>query len=141
MFINSVKAGLKNGILCSWMLIKIIVPVFILITFIKYTPIMDWLIKLFEPVMGIFGLPGEASVPYITAMLLDEYGAIAGIKAVGLTGYHVTIISMMTILAHSFIIESAILKKLDLSVTFFTSYRFITSALMGIVLGIAGGVL
>ena len=134
----SIKNGFINGIKCCWFLIKIIIPVYLFITILKHTPVMDLLISGFAPLMGLFRLPGEAAVPLITGMVLDEYGVIAAIKAVDLTGYAVTVVVVMTILAHSLFIEGAIVKKLGLSVTFFTTYRLAAALVMGLVLSFAG---
>lgn len=141
MLIGAVKVGFKKGILCCWTLIKIIVPVYVAITFVKYTPIMDWIIGIFSPIMGLFHLPGQAAVPWITSFFLDEYGAIAAMKAVGLAGMEITIMSIMVIMAHSLFIEAAIIKKLNLSIIFFTSYRLIAAVVLGIIFGLIGGAL
>ncbi|HZK60587.1 MAG TPA: nucleoside recognition domain-containing protein [Anaerovoracaceae bacterium] len=140
MLVGAVKIGFKKGLICCWTLIKIIVPVYVLIIVIKHTPIMGFIIDIFSPVMRIFHLPGQAAVPWITSFFLDEYGAIAAIKAVGLSGKDITIIAIMIILAHSLFIEAAIIKKLGLSIIFFTSYRFIAAVIMGIIFGLVGGV-
>lgn len=141
MLIDAIKVGFKKGLYCCWTLIKIMVPIYICITFIKYSPLMDWLVAGFSPVMGIFRLPGEAAVPWITGMFSDEYGAIAAIKAVGLTGMDITVVSIMIMLAHSLFVEAAIIKKMGLSLLFFTCYRLIAAILAGVVFGLAGGVL
>lgn len=141
MLLDSARVGFKKGLLCCWTLIKIIIPVYICITFIKYSPLMDWIITYFSPVMSIFNLSGEAAVPWITGMFSDEYGAIAAIKAVGLTGSEITVVSIMIMLAHAMFVETAIIKKLGLSILFFTGYRLVSAVIAGIILGWAGGVL
>ena len=138
MLTTSIKKGFINGLKCCWFLIKIIIPVYLLITILKHTPVMDWLVTLFTPFMGAFNLPGEAAVPLITAIFLDEYGVIAAIRAVELTGYSVAIVAVMTLISHSLFIEAAIIRKLDLSVTFFTAYRLTASIVVGFALSFIG---
>jgi spore maturation protein SpmB len=138
MLAGSIKNGFISGLGTCWFLIKIIIPVYLFITVLKNTPAMDWLTKAFAPLMGVFHMPGEAAVPIISGMLLDEYGVIAAIKAVGLTGFSVTVVALMTLIAHSLIVEAAIAKKMGLSVTFFTLYRLIASILAGFALSLAG---
>jgi len=135
---TAVKNGFINGIKYSWFLIKIIIPVYFLITAIKYSPAMDWLVTIFTPVAGVFNLPGEAAVPLISAFVLDEYGAIAAIKAVNLSGYSVTVVAVMTLISHSLIIETAILKKMSLNAVFFNTYRLFWSIAAGLALNVAG---
>ncbi len=138
MLVQSIRAGAKSGLKQCWMLIKIIVPVFVGITVIRHTPVMDILVGAFRPMMGIFNLPGEAAVPWITGMFLDEYANIAAIKAVGLAGFDITILTIMTVMAHSLFIESAIIKKLGLSILFFTTYRLLFAVILGVLFGLAG---
>ncbi len=140
MLISAIRVGFRKGLLCCWTLIKIMLPVYICITFIKYSPVMGWIVGIFSPFMGLFHLPGEAAVPWITGLFSDEYGAIAAIKAVGLKGYEITVVSIMVMFAHSLFVEAAIIKKLDLSLLFFTCYRLVAAIIAGILFGWAGGV-
>ena len=133
MFPDTIKKGFLSGLKCCWFLTKIIVPVYFLITVLKHTPVMDWLVRLFEPAMSVFHLPGEAAVPIITGFFLDEYGVIAAIKAVELTGFSVTVVAVMTIVAHSLVIEGAIIKKMEMSAVFFTTARLISAAAIGLI--------
>lgn len=141
MLLNSIKSGIISGIKCCWFLIKVIVPVYLFITVLKHTPAMDWLASAFAPLMSAFHLPGEAAVPLITGIALDEYGVIAAIKAVNLTGFAVTVVAVMTLLSHSVIVEAAILKRMGMSITFFVSYRVAASIALGLCLGAIGAVM
>jgi hypothetical protein len=136
--INSIKSGLTSGFKCCWILIKVIIPVYFFITALKYSPAMDWLSSAFTPLMGALRLPGEAALPIITGFLLDEYGIIAAIKAVELTGYSITVVITMTFISHSLVVEAAILRKLGLNAVFFTMYRLTASVIMGFLLSIIG---
>ena len=130
---QTIKKGFLNGLKCCWFLIKIIVPVFFVITVLKHTPVMDWLAGLFAPAMALFRLPGEAALPIITAFFLDEYGVIAAMKAVELSGYAVAVVAVMTLVAHSLIVEAAIVRKLEMSAMFFTTYRLLAAVVVGLV--------
>lgn len=92
----------------------------------------------FAPAMGLFHLPGEAALPVITGFLLDEYGVIAAIRAVNLSGFHAMIVAVMVLPAHSLIVEGAIIKKLGQSATFFTIYRLIAAVIAGLVVSLLG---
>ena len=140
MLTSSIKNGLINGLKTCWFLIKIIIPVYLFITILKNTPAMDWLTTACAPLMGLFHMPGEAAVPLITGFILDEYGLIAAIKAVDLTGFSVVILAVMVLISHSLFVEAAIVKKMSLSATFFTLYRLSASLIMGFALSIAGTV-
>ena len=99
---------------------------------------MDWLVGLLAPLMGILHLPGEAAFPLIAAFAVDDYGVIAAMKAVNITGYALAVISVMTMISHAIIMEAAISKKIGLSVMFFTTYRLTASIIVGLILSTAG---
>lgn len=92
-------------------LIKIIIPVYVLVTFLKYTGFIDLVAGIFSPMMQVVGLPGEAVVALLTAYLLNIYGGIAVISGLELGPREITILGTMIGIAHSLIIESAIFKK------------------------------
>lgn len=140
MLINSIKLGFKKGINTTIMLAKIIVPIYFIITIIKYTFIMELIAHIFEPLMGIFNLPGEAVIPFITGIFLDEYGAIAGINAISLNAWEITIVAILVSFAHSLFIETAIIKKLGLSISFFSVSRIVLAIIFGCIIGNIGGI-
>jgi len=141
MLTTSIKNGLISGIKCCWFLIKIIVPVYFFITALNHTPAMDWLTSVFTPLMSAFRMPGEAALPLITGVFLDEYGVIAAIRAVNITGFSVTMIAIMTLISHSLIVEAAIMQRIGLSAAFFTLYRLAASVIVGFGLSFVGVVL
>ncbi len=141
MFLESVKTGFRKGVDTVWFLSKIIVPVYIVVTIIRYTPVMHVIGNFFRPLMKLFNLPGEAAIPFITGFFLDEYGVIAAIKAISLNSYQITTIAIMALFFHTIFIESAVMKKLGLSITFFSVFRFSLAIIFGIIIGQFGGVL
>ena len=138
MLVTSIKKGFISGVKCCWFLIKIIIPVYLVITILIHTPAMDRLVSTFAPLMGVFGLPGEAALPIITGLVLDEYAVIAAIRAVDLSGHAVAVVAIMTLLAHSLPVEGAIVRKLGLSITFFTTYRLVAAIILGLSLNLVG---
>lgn len=141
MFFQSVKVGFKKGIETVIFLCKIIVPVYIIVTILKYTPVMGAIGKAFKPLMKFFNLPGEAAIPFITGTFLDEYGAIAAIKAISLDTYQITTIAIMILFFHTIFIENVLMKKLGLSFTFFSLFRLALAIIIGILVGQLGGIL
>ena len=43
MYKESISKGLRKGISTTWELTKVIVPVYFFVTFLKYTPILNWI--------------------------------------------------------------------------------------------------
>jgi hypothetical protein len=103
--------GFQDGISTTWLLTKIIVPVYFFITFLKYTAVLDYIAKLFEPIMSIVGLPGEAALPIVLANVINIYPAIPAITALNFSTAEITIISVIILLCHSLPMELTLAKK------------------------------
>ena len=141
MLVKSLKTGLRKGVETLLFLAKIIIPVYVAVTILKYTPMMDLLGKSLGGVMKIFNLPGEAAIPFVTGTFVDEYGAIAAMDAIDLTKAQITTVAMMVLFFHTIFIESALKKKLGLNMAFFFFLRLFLAIFVGIVVGKLGGIL
>lgn len=108
-FASSVKTGIIKGFKTTGMILKIVIPVYILVVLIKYSPIMIFLQNLFSPFMKFFNLPGDAIIPLITAFFTDEYSTIAAMSTFDFTTAEITTIAMMALVAHSIPVEAALL--------------------------------
>ncbi|WP_347488453.1 nucleoside recognition domain-containing protein [Desulfoscipio sp. XC116] len=126
------KRGLYKGFSTIWDLVRVIVPVYVVVTFLKYTPIMDWIAGLFAPVMHFFGLPGEASLVLVLGKLINIYAAIGAISSLELTGREVTIIAAILLLSHNLPVESAVSHKTGISGLLMTALRLIMGILAGL---------
>ena len=47
------KNGAVNGLSTSYMLLKIIIPVYALVTILNHTPVIGWVARYFEPAMNL----------------------------------------------------------------------------------------
>lgn len=119
--------GVKSGWNTTVILGKVIFPVTFVVTILKYTPIIDWIITLFTPFMKWLGLPGEAAIPLALGMILNLYAAIAAIITLDLTVKSVFILAVMLSFAHNLIVETAVAKKIGVK----------GSILVGIRIGLA----
>jgi len=114
---STIKQGFMNGLKVTWELTKVVVPVYISVTILKYTPVLPWISKHMEPVMKLVGLPGEASLPLVLGYCVNIYAAIGAITPLNLNIKQITIIAAMLLLAHSLPMETAINKKTGVRVT------------------------
>ena len=108
---NTWKNGFANGLKTSFLLLKVIIPVFALIKVLEHTPVIGWISQFCDPLMGFVGLPGEAALAVVTGMFLNFYAAIGIIIALGLTAWQITIIAVILSCCHELVLESAIIKK------------------------------
>jgi len=138
MLLSSVKTGLKKGVETTWLLAKVMVPVYVLVTILKHTPIIDWIAVLFAPIMGIFGLPGEAAIVLVIGNVLNLYAAIGALKAIELSAMQITILAMMLSFSHSLLVETAVIKKLGFKVSHNLIIRMGLAVIAGVIMGRVG---
>ncbi|WP_138418347.1 nucleoside recognition domain-containing protein [Aquibacillus sediminis] len=109
--IGTLQRGFKQGLNLTWTLGKVIFPVTLLVTILRYTPILPWLIDLITPFMKWLGLSGEAAVPLVIGNLLNLYAGIGAIVSFDFTVKEVFIMAIMLSFSHNLIIESTIATK------------------------------
>jgi hypothetical protein len=122
-----------NGLKTSWELIKIIVPVYFFVTFLKHTPALNYISKLISPFMELLGLSGESSIVLVMGYALNLYAALGAIASLTLSLKEITILAIMLSFAHSFFIETAVSKKFGISTSALTFLRFVSSIIAGFI--------
>lgn len=128
---NTILRGLNNGLAVTWELARVIIPVYFLMTLLKYSPILPWISEHMIPVMQLVGLPGEASVPLVLGYFLNIYAAIGALLPLHPGVREITIISAMLLLCHSLPMETAISKKTGVRVSGLVAVRIVLSFLAG----------
>lgn len=113
---------------------KIMIPVYAVITVIRNTPLLEWLGSLSQPLMILFGLPGEAVVVLIFGKVINIYAAIGAISGLELTIREITILGSMLTISHSLIMETAVIKQARVPVRGILILRVVTSFAVGIIL-------
>lgn len=134
--VDTIKRGSKNGLNTVLELAKVIIPVYFVVTILKATHVLDYISTVFEPVMKIFGLPGEAAVPLVLGNTLNIYAAIGAITSISLSAKQITIIAVMLSFSHTLPVETAVSKKIGVSVMVVLSVRIGLAILSGIILNI-----
>jgi len=129
-----VRTGLSAGFWTSIKIIKVSVPLYVAVTLLKGTPVLDLLGKAFAPVMGIFGLPGEAAFAFVAAFLLNLYAAIAVIAPLHLTPFQVTQCGLMMGIAHNLVVEGGVLSTTGARGGVLTLCRLATACAAGLLL-------
>ena len=100
-----IRTGLSAGLRTAWKIIVISVPLYVAVTLLKGTPVLDFLGRIFAPWMGIFGLPGETAFAFVAAFLLNLYAGIAVIVPLNLDPFQVTQCGLMMGIAHNLVVE------------------------------------
>jgi hypothetical protein len=130
--------GLTNGLKTSFLLLKVIIPVFAVIKVLEHTPVITWISQYCDPLMRFVGLPGEAALAVVTGMFLNFYAAVGIIFALGLTPWQITIVAVILSCCHELVIETAIINKTGIRGWLIMGIRLTTAFAAGAVLNAAG---
>ncbi|WP_027965407.1 nucleoside recognition domain-containing protein [Halalkalibacillus halophilus] len=130
------KKGLQSGLSVTWALGKIIFPITVLVMLLRYTPLFPIVIGWLEPVMRLFGLPGEAAVPIVLGNLLNLYAGIGAIVSFDFTVKEVFILAIMLSFSHNIIIESAVASKVGVNFWIIAGVRMSLAAISAIVINL-----
>ena len=133
---KTLQNGLRSGLKTTWTLGQIIFPITILVVLLQHTPILPWLVKLITPVMGVFGLSGEAAIPLVLGNALNLYAGIAGILSLDLTVKEVFIIAIMLSFSHNIFIETGVALKVGVKLWIVLVVRFGLAFMSGILINI-----
>ncbi|MBD8070767.1 nucleoside recognition domain-containing protein [Bacillus sp. PS06] len=130
------KRGLINGLNTTWTLGKVIFPITLIVTLLKYTPILDWVIRAIAPIMGLLGLSGEAAIPLVIGNFLNLYAGIGAILTLDLTVKEVFILATMLSFSHNLLIESSVAAKVGLKVWVILSVRIGLALISAIIINL-----
>lgn len=108
---TSSKAALPKAGKTIWWLLKIILPISILVSFLQYWGVITQIAGILSPAFSLIGLPGESAVVFITSIFLPLYGPIAIISTLPMDMREITILALMCLISHNLLVETAIQKK------------------------------
>lgn len=133
---STLKNGLKAGLRTTWTLGKIIFPITLLLTMLQFTPVLPFIVELVAPVMGLFGLSGDAAIPLVLGNALNLYAGIGAILSLELTVKEVFILAVMLSFSHNIFIETGVALKVGVKLWVVLVVRFGLAALSGIVINL-----
>ncbi len=133
---NSVVEALPVALKTGWWLIRLIIPVSLAVTLLKFFGILAILSNFLTPLFSLIGLPGEAALVFLTSIFLNIYSAIAVITSLPFSGREVAILAVMCLIAHNLIVETAVQKKTGSKVWEMLTVRLGFSILAGFVLNL-----
>ncbi len=119
----------------TWLL-KITIPVSFLVLVLNYTGILGVVSGWVAPFFELMGLPGESAFVLITSIFTNIYSVIAVITTLGMDMHDATILAVMCLISHGFIIETAVLKKTGSSAVRMILVRLISSLVAGALLNL-----
>lgn len=133
---NAVSKAIRPAFRTIFWILKLMLPITLLVSCLNYVGVIQWLSDLLAPLFIFIGLSGEAVIVFITSILLNIYSAIAVIATLGFDFRSVTILSVMCLIAHNLIIESAVQKKTGAPAIRMAVLRIGTALLAGALLNL-----
>jgi len=116
---KSLKASLNSGLL----ILKLVIPFYILADILLYFDLLRPVSFLFSPVTTLLQLPAEAAMAICAGVFLNLYAAVAFAAPLGLSSYEWTILGVFLGVCHSLPVENSIMKKLGIGFLYSTSLR------------------
>lgn len=133
---QTLKKGFIAGLKTTWSLGKIIFPITLLVTMLQFTPVLPFIIDLVAPLMGLFGLSGDAAIPLVLGNALNLYAGIAGILSLELTVKEVFILAVMLSFSHNIFIETGVALKVGVKLWVVLTVRFGLAAVSAILINL-----
>jgi hypothetical protein len=107
-FGRTTALGAWHGVRAFLKLMLIVAPVYTVVTILKYTPVIKVFAQFMAPLMKHFGLPGEAALALILGNVINLYAGLGAVTALRITTAQLTVLSLMLLLSHSQILETAV---------------------------------
>ena len=109
--VGSVGKAIPPALRTAVWLVKITIPISLAVTLLSYLGVVGFIADFLNPAFSLIGLPGEASLVFITSIFLNVYSAIAVISQFPLSMREITILAVMCLIAHNLIVETAVQMK------------------------------
>lgn len=120
---NHLRESLKASFASAILILKLVIPFYILADILLYFDLLRPVSILFSPVTSILQLPVETAMAICAGVFLNIYAAVAFAAPLGLSSYEWTILGVFLGVCHSLPVENSIMKKLGISFLYSTTLR------------------
>ncbi|MDD3343973.1 MAG: nucleoside recognition protein [Sulfurospirillaceae bacterium] len=121
-----IEKSFKTALRSSWIILKLIVPIYIIADLLFYYDVLKHITFIFKPLVTILGLPQEAALSIVSGLFLNLYAAIAFAAPLGLSAKEWTILALFLGIAHALLVETEIMKKLGIKRSYSIALRLLT---------------
>lgn len=129
-----IKSAIPSAIKTSLWFLKITIPISFTVTLLYHFGVLNIISELLSPAFSLIGLKGEAALVYISSAFLNVYSAIAVITSLNFSIREMTILAVMSLIAHNLIVETAVQKKTGSKAWHIITLRIISSIVAAILL-------
>ena len=109
--LRAVKRGSRAGLKTTLWLLSIMLPVSFLVLLLRYVGALDALGTWLSPMFTALDLPGSAALVFLSSLFINLYSAIAVMAELALNLREVTIVAIIGLIAHNFLVEIAVLSS------------------------------
>ena len=126
------RRGLRRGGHACWVLFRVSIPTFVVMDLLERLGVVEKVGRLCAPIMSAFHLPGEAAIPVLLGLTVNVFTATAALGSLDLSGGQVTTLGLMIGVAHSLVVETAVLKSAGARASGLLLYRVLMSLAVGL---------
>ncbi|MFW6313656.1 MAG: transporter [Spirochaetota bacterium] len=108
-FVRAVRDGTRAGLRSAIWLLSIMIPVSFAILMLRRTGVLTVVGDFLTPLFEMLDLPGSSALVFLTSLFISPYSAIAVMGELSLSVREVTILAIMILTAHNFLVEIAVL--------------------------------
>ena len=135
-FTHAIRAGLITALKTVVWLAKIMIPVSLVVGVLRDTGVLQVAAGYLEPMLRLVGLRGEGAMVLLSSIVLNLYASIAAMSLVPFTLREMTILAVMTLVAHNFLVELAVTEKTGTPALRMAALRLIAAFAIGAVLNV-----
>ncbi|NKQ40419.1 MAG: nucleoside recognition protein [Sulfurovum sp.] len=118
------KETLQTAMQSAWIIIKLVIPIYIIADILYYYNILERAAFVFEPFTSFLGLPPETALSIISGVFLNLYAAVAFAAPLDMDPHQWSVLAIFLGVCHSLPVESIIMKKLGIGNIYSYSLRF-----------------
>jgi hypothetical protein len=130
---GKIKEGLQAGAKKGWSsfvwICKILIPASFVVSMMQWGGSLHQMEPLLAPLMRLLNLPGQATLPIISGMLIGNYATIAAITVIPFNLSQATLIVVFSLIAHNLIVEGLIQHRSGINIVKITVVRIVAAIL------------
>ncbi len=131
-----IRLAIPGAVKTNKWLLKLTIPVSLGVFLLNFTGVIMAVSVFVSPFFEFLGLPNETALLLLTSIFTNIYSVVAVLSTLNLPVRDATILAVMTLISHGFIIETAVLRKTGSSAIRMLLLRLITSIVAGIILNL-----
>lgn len=107
--LSAVRRGGLAGLKTTVWLLSIMIPVSFVVLLLRFTGVLDAVGEWLSPLFTAVDLPGSAALAFLSSLFINLYSAIAVMAELAFNLREVTILAIVGLIAHNFLVEIAVL--------------------------------